>query len=818
MKTIVGVPVTKFISSHRPIFPIFLMLTLFLLASSFFLAAAQESEIRTIYIVVPGVDDDGAGLVNLVSPWAYAGLSNPPPAWILRTDTPSAPTINELRAVLEAGVRVIDVDMDIGKYSLISDEYQQRWRNETALAAGLLQNLTQAIQAINEEGGAVQYQIVVAAHSAGTVAVASSWQDGAIYERAILLSPRFRVDIMANLARAGGMDASNLLVVTADGDLQRTVRQPEPDVLPENRFFPPDRSGYGDRAYAGTSYSHLNITGFETEEANDAHSDMINRADDELAWISGAEDGVLLSTVYQEFIQTDRSQASDTPGKDFPRLPFPGSDGGGGTSVPLPSLFPPFCPPFCPPASAGITQLSPLLNNDPTAAIETGGIDFSSLSLNYFNESQQGDTALLGYVFKARLAQPGETSIHVAAAAQEATGAFFTWLALPSSTFWVNLNPNEPERVIDADLGQTDAGRIMLEADFQMKKTVASLLHPDSPLGQAFWDDIYGYIEQKGLNSLCFSFRQWIVPGEVVVWQDADSIYIVKAGLEVKLEAEYLDLKGLSDAGAATCPPETDPSLQNYAEQRFVEMILPELTRQVNTAPEYQSLRSIFQARILAEWYQKQHLAGENTAFAPFIRQGSTCDCYPTIDWSPQELFDQYVQSISQGEFNLTRQTQTQEGNTLYTSTRSYFYGGVDLTTIPVTTITYEEFLQQDPEAETAISQALLSPTGYANTAISWLGGFSLLLPQAEAIPEPEADLDPVAVDEFDLADSEEIGDDESAAKVADEEADLITSEEPVSEEPAPASQSKRLCGAAIYPLLAAGWIGWRRLPRRHGG
>jgi hypothetical protein len=67
---------------------------------------------------------------------------------------------------------------------------------------------------------------------------------------------------------------------------------------------------------------------------------------------------------------------------------------------------------------------------------------------------------------------------------------FFTWLALPPQSFWVNLNPNQPDRIIDPQLARTDAGRVMLESDLLLKKTTVGLINPDTPLGDAFWDEL----------------------------------------------------------------------------------------------------------------------------------------------------------------------------------------------------------------------------------------------------------------------------------------------------------------------------------------
>ena len=64
-----------------------------------------------------------------------------------------------------------------------------------------------------------------------------------------------------------------------------------------------------------------------------------------------------------------------------------------------------------------------------------------------------------------------------------------TGLAVSDDKFWVNLAPWEPDRIIDEQLGQSDVGRIMLEADFQMKKDFSNYMNPcANETGKAQWN------------------------------------------------------------------------------------------------------------------------------------------------------------------------------------------------------------------------------------------------------------------------------------------------------------------------------------------
>ena len=121
-------------------------------------------------------------------------------------------------------------------------------------------------------------------------------------------------------------------------------------------------------------------------------------------------------------------------------------------------------------------------------------------------------------VHRAARARPDDACTAAADGGTKATEAdaladsFHVWLALPQDSFWVNLAPTESHRVIDSELGRTEVGKVMLDADLALKRTAATLLHPDHDVGAAFWDELYGWVGARPAR-LCHSFRQWIVPG-----------------------------------------------------------------------------------------------------------------------------------------------------------------------------------------------------------------------------------------------------------------------------------------------------------------
>ncbi|GIE78319.1 hypothetical protein Aph02nite_42690 [Actinoplanes philippinensis] len=303
---------------------------------------------------------------------------------------------------------------------------------------------------------------------------------------------------------------------------------------------------------------------------------------------------------------------------------------------------------------------------------ETGGIDFSTLELRYIADPVDGDAGLK-YSFSAKPTADGQLSWGGLAAAQQASDAFFVWMALRPEHFWVNLNPNEPDRIIEERLGTTDAGRVLLEADLQMKKTVAKLIHPDSAGGRRFWDALRNTDDEQ----TCLSFRQWIVPDTATVHEQDGGLYIVDAPLIVKSETEYFDSGDAAEGAAAGCKP-GDEATEKHNAEVFRSQILVKVQEAVNTAPEYAELRRVYLSRVAAEWY-RQRSTNHNTAFAGVVNSGDVSRWPSRTGWTPREVFDRYVKSYTDGEFNVTHRTTT--GNVV--ETRTYIYGGVDFSRSP---------------------------------------------------------------------------------------------------------------------------------------
>jgi hypothetical protein len=356
-----------------------------------------------------------------------------------------------------------------------------------------------------------------------------------------------------------------------------------------------------------------------------------------------------------------------------------------------------------PPASVG-AALEVIAGVAPSGpSTRAGGIDFTTLELRYI--SDQGDG--IAYSMAATEgAVPADPTARLAAARLQ-SDAFFVWLSLHPSTFWVNLNPTEPDRIVDEDLGRTTVGRVLLEADLELKRTVGRIIHPDNASGQRFWDALFT------TNGSCFSFRQWVVPKPAVVRADRDGLHILDAPLSVQMESEYLSGQGIDPANSC---PSADSVTAAEVEQAYRTIVLPEVERAVNTAPEYADLRRVYLSRVAAEWYRQQSQQ-LTTTYGDLIDSGDISPWTDDGTWTPRQTFDSYVDSYNNHEFDITHETTEGE----YIVTRQYVYGGVDFSAVPFTQQPPEDFARRWADRADVVEDSFDEPVT-DESGLHWLG------------------------------------------------------------------------------------------------
>lgn len=340
-----------------------------------------------------------------------------------------------------------------------------------------------------------------------------------------------------------------------------------------------------------------------------------------------------------------------------------------------------------------------------------GGIDFSTLQLRYLNEGADGR---LQYSFAAASTTGADHKVAAGkTAVNQSSDAFFVWLSLPESTFWVNLNPTEPDRIVDPKLGATDVGRIMLQADFRMKTLVGKLIHPDTELGKEFWGKF-----TPGKQS-CISLRQWIVPKPATVYEHKGGLYIVDAPLEVKMEADYLK----SQSGDPGCAKSDDRMVSIFRSK-----VLPKVEEDVNKGADFADLRRVYLSRVAAEWYRERHTNG---SLASLIDSGDVSAWPARESWSSRQVFDAYVKSYNKKEFNVHRTKRV--GDYLYDVT--YSYGGVDFSQVDLVPMAQTEFAAQHQGVTDAVAASAQRPAPDRQGTV-WLGGAAYPLDHHDPLPD----------------------------------------------------------------------------------
>ncbi|WP_369174539.1 hypothetical protein AB5J49_44390 [Streptomyces sp. R28] len=333
-----------------------------------------------------------------------------------------------------------------------------------------------------------------------------------------------------------------------------------------------------------------------------------------------------------------------------------------------------------------------------------GGVDFTTLQLSYVGTSKDGKG--LDYSFKAAQNPDEDTnpSWGGMAKAHLASDAFFTWLALTPDKFWVNLNPTQPDQIMDSTFAKTDAGRVLLEADLTMKHDFAKTVNPKTRLGARFWNAL----SLVGGQPCMPVIRNWIVPNTAKVREQDGGIYILDAPLKVNSVPYEGTIPG------DQCRKTTE---QREHDQRLVDtMIRPVVEKRVNTAPEYADLRRVYASRVAAEWVAQQ----DEVKPGPYhdIIRSDDVSRWPLRsdkNWSEQDTYQRYLKSFKQGDYTFERRS----GNWIYT----YSVGGVDFSKSPKQDIGRAQFAKEEPGLPGTAANSRAQVTNYRDTGTTWLGG-----------------------------------------------------------------------------------------------
>jgi len=204
---------------------------------------------------------------------------------------------------------------------------------------------------------------------------------------------------------------------------------------------------------------------------------------------------------------------------------------------------------------------------------------------------------------------------------------FLASLTIPEKDLWVNLSPYEKNRIVPESFGQTEMGRDLLAQDYMLKQITASLIYPEGELGKKFWKRVYEQAAKKfGTTDIPVNTfnKVWILPEKAVVYENAKAgtAYIVESKLKVMLEQDYLAYQkqlpltpSLTKEGENSVIPPlfykegargSSKNINSLASQVIRDIILPELTKEVNEGRNFAPLRQVYNSLILATWYKKK--------------------------------------------------------------------------------------------------------------------------------------------------------------------------------------------------------------------
>lgn len=249
---------------------------------------------------------------------------------------------------------------------------------------------------------------------------------------------------------------------------------------------------------------------------------------------------------------------------------------------------------------------------------------------------------------------------------------FFAGLTIPEKDLWVNLSPGEADRILPTDLGKTELGEVMLAQDLYLKQLTASLLHPENPVGQAFWAKAHQCAQgQLGTSEIPVDTfnKVWITPDEVAVYVDEGRVYITTSQLKVQLADDYWRTKG---EASEVSDSDMEDKTRELSHQVMRDVVLPALTREVNEGRHFAPLRQVFHAMILARWYKDRLLAGQQAAW--LIDQKKTQGVQSNWEGFSQDIFGAYQHIYQNGLYEVIHEVYDPLTHSVVP--RKYFSGG----------------------------------------------------------------------------------------------------------------------------------------------
>jgi len=259
---------------------------------------------------------------------------------------------------------------------------------------------------------------------------------------------------------------------------------------------------------------------------------------------------------------------------------------------------------------------------------------------------------------------------------------FLASLTIPEKDLWVNLSPYEKDRIIPNSFGLTEMGRDLLAEDYMLKQITASLIYPEDAVGKKFWKRIYAEAAKRyGTTDIPVNTfnKVWIIPDKAVVYENAKAgtAYVVESKLKVMLEEDYLSIQkhNLPPLFFKEGARGSSKNINSLGSQIIREIVIPELTKEVNENKNFAQLRQVYNSLILATWYKKK--IKDSILEQVYADKSKVAGVNIDNPKEKDKIYQQYLKAFKKGVYNYIKEDidpATQE-----TIPRKYFSGGLEL-------------------------------------------------------------------------------------------------------------------------------------------
>jgi len=160
-------------------------------------------------------------------------------------------------------------------------------------------------------------------------------------------------------------------------------------------------------------------------------------------------------------------------------------------------------------------------------------------------------------------------------------------------------------------------GRDLLAEDYILKQITASLIYPEDSTGKKFWKRVYEEAQERyGTTNITVNTFNKVMdsPEKAIVYENAKAAtaYVVESKLKVMLEEDYLALEKNSGnhnlKASLAYPKPHNKGINRLASQIVRDIVIPELTREVNEGENFFQLRQVYNSLILAIWYKARSM------------------------------------------------------------------------------------------------------------------------------------------------------------------------------------------------------------------